>query len=364
MYHNPVEVIETDNWLKKSIEVEDKLKIRNPLVITSKGNLLRQKLSLKYKPESIFCDTRPDPTFESCKEAINFIDISKFDGVLAIGGGSVMDTAKVVMAYIGTGINDIKKLLKIKSSFKNKVPSIFIPTTHGTGSEVTMWGTIWNTTEKKKYSISHPDLYPSTAILDGQLTLSLPLTTSIVTIMDALSHSFESIWNKNANPISTKYAIEAIKVILSNVDKFKKNPKNNKIRTRILIASNKAGLAFSNTKTAAAHAISYPLTQYYGIPHGIAASMSLIPLLKINHDKISNILKDINRETNIRDSNELINKIKDIPKGIINFSLRQWGVNEFDIENTILPKCFTPGRMENNIIKLNLNDVRNILSEI
>ena len=142
---------------------------------------------------------------------------------------------------------------------------------------------------KKKYSISHPDLYPSSAILDGQLTLSLPLTTSIVTIMDALSHSFESIWNKNANPISTKYAIEAIKVILSNIDELKNNPKNNKIRTKILIASNKAGLAFSNTKTAASHAISYPLTQYYGIPHGIAASMPLIPLLKINHDKISNI---------------------------------------------------------------------------
>ena len=92
--------------------------------------------------------------------------------------------------------------------------------------------------------------------------------------------------------------------------------------------------------------------------------MPLIPLLKINHDKISNILKDINRETNIKDSNELIKKIKNIPKGIINFSLKQWGVNEFDIENTILPNCFAPGRMENNIIKLNLNDVRNILSEI
>ncbi len=149
MYHNPVEVIKTDNWLEKCRNFQKKLNFHNPLIITSKGNLSRQELSSKFNFESIFCDVKPDPTFKSCQKAINFIDISKFDGVIAIGGGSVMDTAKVVMASMGTGANGLPELLKITTPFRNKIPSIFIPTTHGTGSEVTMWGTIWDMIEKK-----------------------------------------------------------------------------------------------------------------------------------------------------------------------------------------------------------------------
>ena len=80
------------------------------------------------------------------------------------------------------------------------MPSIFIPTTHGSGSEVTMWGTVWNMKEKKKYSIAHLIFYPDYAILDGGLTLSLPIDISFSTTLDALSHSFEAIWNKNSNP--------------------------------------------------------------------------------------------------------------------------------------------------------------------
>ena len=109
-----------------------------------------------------------------------------------------------------------------------------------------MWGTVWNMDEKKKYSISHPNLYPSIAILDGKLTLTLPLDLSITTVMDALSHSFESIWNKNRNPTSVGYAIEAISLILENSEGLKQNPLDLEIRDKLLIAANKAGLAFSN----------------------------------------------------------------------------------------------------------------------
>ena len=157
---------------------------------------------------------------------INSIDSAKYDGVIAIGGGSVMDTAKVAMAYMRTGDCDLAELLTITELYENRVPSIFIPTTHGTGGEVTMWGTIWDIVEKKKYSISHPDLYPTAAILDGNLTLSLPLDISIIAVTDALSHSFEAIWNKNANATSTSYAIQAISLIIKNVRDLKDNTNN------------------------------------------------------------------------------------------------------------------------------------------
>jgi alcohol dehydrogenase class IV len=361
MYYNPVEVFETSNWSDKCKNFQENFGLNKPLVITSKGNLHRHNLSSLFEPDSIFSDIKPDPTFVSCQRAIDFIDISKFNCVIAIGGGSVMDTAKVAMACIGTGINQVSELLTITKPFDNAVPSVFIPTTHGTGSEVTMWGTIWNMDEKKKYSISHPDLYPNIAILDEGLTSSLPLDLSIITVMDALSHSFESIWNKNANPTSTSYAVEAITLIIKNIEKFKKNPNDLKIRKKLLIASNKAGLAFSNTKTAAAHSISYPLTVHYGIPHGIASSISLIPLLNMSKVLIMDSLKKICYNTDLT-FEELIKSISLIPQNLL-FSLKGWKV-PIDCLSLLAKESFTKGRMDNYLIELTKHKVKGILEKV
>ena len=286
MYFNPVKVIETSNWVKAVSRNLAELGVKNPLITTSPEIMQLQDIFSVFKQNLIYSNIGSNPTFESCKQAIDFSNKEEFDGIIAIGGGSVMDTAKTVMAALGTGVNDIKDLIKNDTPYKNRVPAIFIPTTHGTGSEVTMWGTIWNIKEKKKHSISHPDLYPDIAILDGSLTLNLPLDISLITVLDALSHSFEAIWNKNANPTSTDYAIKAICMILKNIENLKGNLSDLEVRFKLLKASNSAGLAFSNTKTAAAHSISYPLTSHFGIPHGIASSISLIPLLNINSKKL------------------------------------------------------------------------------
>ena len=181
MYNNPVDVINTNNWIKECNDSQIKLGIKNPILISSDGHLNRQNLKTIFPLKSIFCDVNTDPTFKSCQLAINFIKEKEFDGVIALGGGSVMDTAKTVKAAIASEIYDLSELLSLTETYKRSIPSIFIPTTHGTGSEVTMWGTIWNIDNKKKYSISHDDLYPDVAILDGNLTLSLPIDISIIT---------------------------------------------------------------------------------------------------------------------------------------------------------------------------------------
>jgi alcohol dehydrogenase class IV len=362
-YYNPVKVIKTDSWADECINAQKFLGIQNPLIVTSKGTFKRNNLFSVFSSTSMFCDIKPDPTFESCQNAIEFSNSSKFDGVIAIGGGSVMDTGKAVLASIGTGICNFIDLLIVTKPYVYKVPSIFIPTTHGTGSEVTMWGTIWNTEEKKKYSISHPDLYPNVAILDGNITSKLPLDISVTTALDALSHSFEAIWNKNANPKSTNYAIEAICLILTNIEKLKSDPHNIGLRNILLKAANLAGLAFSNTKTAAAHSISYPLTSHYGIPHGIASSLPLIPLLHINKKKIRKELNLIIDKLKISNISELELKINNIPKGVIKYSLSEWGVKKNEVD-LIVPECFTKSRMENNIVHLSLSQVRSILYDI
>ncbi len=363
MYYNPTKVIETNQWIKTLYIKLDELNVKRPLIISSPGIRKLKKLESEFDQSIIFSEIEPNPTFESCKHAISFSESRNFDGVIAIGGGSVMDTAKVVMASLGTKITDVRELVKIKSPYSHRIPAVFIPTTHGTGSEVTMWGTVWDMKEKKKYSISHPDLYPDIAILDGTLTLSLPLYISLTTILDALSHSFEAIWNKNANPTSTDYAIEAICLILQTINDFKENPNEIELRNVLLRASNFAGLAFSNTKTAAAHSISYPLTIRYGIPHGIACSLPLIPLLKINKPAIDQEISRIMNNLEIDRFSELEERIREIPGDTLKFRLREWGVKISELSD-LVNQSYTKERMENNITSLSKDQVYKLLEEI
>ncbi|MCJ7802718.1 MAG: phosphonoacetaldehyde reductase [Candidatus Marinimicrobia bacterium] len=363
MYYNPVKVIETNDWRSALTNSITKLNIKNPLVVASPGNVERNGLLKMFNGSIIFSDIENNPTFESCQRAIDFSRNNNFDGIIALGGGSVMDTAKTVMAASGNDIFSITDLLSDKLDFSNRIPAIFIPTTHGTASEVTMWGTIWNMTEKRKYSLAYPELYPDVAILDGSLTLSMPLVLSITTVLDALSHCFEAIWNKNANTQSTDYAIEGIRIILENVSQLKKNPQDIEIRNKLLKASNLAGLAFSNTKTAAAHSMSYPLTISYGIPHGIACSMPIIPLLKINEKAMQMELEKIYARLRIKDLSELEQSILQIPEGIIDFNLSKWGVKQAEIDD-IVEGSFTKSRMENNIVDLTSEDILSVVNSI
>ena len=362
MYHNPVKIIETHDWkriLEKSIL---ELNIRNPLFVTSKGNVIRNNLSDVINMGRIFTDIQNNPTFASCEKAINYVKNVKCDCIIALGGGSVMDTAKVMMAAIGTNIYDLRELIAFDTKFLNRIPSIFLPTTHGTASEVTMWGALWNMEEKQKYSLSHSSLYPDIAILDAKLTVAMDIQLSIITVLDALSHSFETIWNKNSNPKSLDYAFKSIKLILEEVPKLKKNPTNLGVRTKLLRASNLAGLAFSNTKTAAAHSISYPLTFSYDIPHGIACSLPIIPLLRLNKEAIEDEINKLLSFVNIN-YEELEKQILDIPKNVIDFKLSKWGIKSEDIDE-IVERSFTKSRISNNVIELSKKDVHQLLEQI
>ena len=199
-------------------------------------------------------------------------------------------------------------------------------------------------------------------ILDGNLTLSLPLDISITTVMDALSHSLEAIWNKNANHMSTDYAISAICSILGNAEALKQTSSDLSIRNKLLEASTTAGLAFSNTTTAAAHSMSYPLTIYYGIPHGVASSISLHPLLEINGKLIKEPLDKICNNLELT-YNELKQTIKAIPQGVIPYTLDEWDIPENQLTR-LAAESFTKGRMDNNIVDLSENQVLTILNEI
>jgi hypothetical protein len=198
--------------------------------------------------------------------------------LVAIGGGSVLDTAKALM--VGTADGSFEALIALLATGKAFTPHrikplIAIPTTAGTGSEVTPWATIWDRGAGKKYSLHLRETWAEAALVDPALTLSLPVGATLAAGLDALSHSLESIWNVNANPVSDTHAVTAARAVLATLPALVGDLGNLELRRRMSLAALQAGLAFSNTKTALAHSISYDMTLRHGLPHGIACSFTL-----------------------------------------------------------------------------------------
>ena len=198
--------------------------------------------------------------------------------IVAVGGGSALDTAKALM--VGTESGEFDALVTLLATGKPFTPHrvktlIAVPTTSGTGSEVTGWATVWNRAQGKKYSLHLPQTWPEAALVDPELTLSLPAGPTLSAGLDALSHALESIWNINANPVSDHHAVVAARLVLATLPALMRDMGDIELRRRMSLAALTAGLAFSNTRTALAHSISYDMTMHHGLPHGIACSFTL-----------------------------------------------------------------------------------------
>jgi len=235
------------------------------------------------KPAVIVRDVEPNPSFLGLEAACaSFGKASVVPQVIvALGGGSVIDTAKVLSAA-GSDFARVKNFLQGRASVSSlrNLPIIAVPTTAGTGSEVTCWATVWDTEAKKKYSLADERFYPEHAVLDPALTLGVPRGLTASTGLDALSHALESIWNVNANPVSANHAVFAASEIIEVLPRLVEHLDDVGLRERMMRASLFAGLAFSNTKTALAHSLSYYLTLHHGTVHGIACSFSLPVIMR------------------------------------------------------------------------------------
>lgn len=225
-------------------------------------------------------DVQPNPDVAQLRDTYErfWQQAGDCHAVIAVGGGSAIDTAKALI--VGTESGRFDELLALLATGKPFVPArskilIAAPTTAGTGSEVTPWATIWDSASHKKYSLHLECTWPKVAIVDPELMLTVPGGVTVSTGLDALSHALESVWNINANPVSDTFAISAIADILECLPLLRRDLSNKELRTRMALAALKAGLAFSNTKTALAHSISYEMTLHYGLPHGIACSFTL-----------------------------------------------------------------------------------------
>lgn len=281
-YHNPVQSIfgaGAVDRLPALLEGQKAALVIFPEA-RSIGLLARLTGLLGAQLARVIDDIRPNPDVAELRTTwTRFWRDSEPDEVLvAVGGGSVIDTAKVLMvANPSLDFEDMVRGLAGQVEFR---PTRFrrliaVPTTAGTGSEVTPWATVWDRSAQRKYSLHLPQTWPSQALIDPQLMLSLPAGVTLQSGLDALSHALEAIWNRNANPVSDTFAISAVQDTLEVLPVLMQDLSDLQARSAMALAALKAGMAFSNTKTALAHSLSYEMTLRYGLPHGIACSFPL-----------------------------------------------------------------------------------------
>ena len=230
------------------------------------------------KPLLVVDDIAPNPDIALLEtQTARFAELKEApEVVIALGGGSVIDSAKVFAAARGD-FAAMDAYLKKRAGAETITPwpLIAVPTTAGTGSEVTCWGTVWDNAGGVKFSLAHPALYPELSIVDPDLMVGKSRDLTIQTGLDALSHALESLWNRSANPVSMAHAVAAAKGVLTTLPALAGDLRDVELRERMARAATLAGFAFSNTKTAIAHSLSYPITLRHGVPHGIACSFSL-----------------------------------------------------------------------------------------
>lgn len=279
-YHNPVRVHAGAGILQ---QLPDWVSPGRRLLLTTEG-FTRRGLTEHVRqllPSVHFLvhdEVTPNPELEDLEQITRRYRHQELDGILALGGGSVLDAAKVLAVTLPSGLeNPLNQVLRQsgRQAWEKKIPLMAIPTTSGTGAEITPFATVWDQSEHKKYSVTGDLIFPDMAVLDPELTLSLPEKETLYTGLDAVSHALESLWNVNRTPVTAGFAIQALELAVEALPAVLRNLADLGARRDMQNASLLAGLAISQTRTAIAHSISYPLTSHYLVPHGLACSFTL-----------------------------------------------------------------------------------------
>lgn len=229
----------------------------------------------------LFQGVEPEPRIEVVTESTNFVQDSKADMIVGLGGGSALDVAKAT-AVMCTNPGPIKAYTGVNLVPKPGLPTILIPTTAGTGSEVTSIAALSDTEAKVKIGVVSDYMFAKLAVLDPLLTVQLPPEITASTGLDALIHAIESYVGKQATLITEPLALSAIQLIAKYLRRAYANGSDMEARDGMLTASLIAGLAFANTQTGAAHACGMSLGGRFHIPHGIATSLMLPAVMKFN----------------------------------------------------------------------------------
>ena len=289
-----------------------------------------------------------NPTVEQLFETYQATRDFAPEVVVAVGGGSILDVGKSLCCLYGTDLphaDSLRRLIEEKSYGHPAARWIGVPTTAGTGSEVTCWATIWDPERDAKRSVECRENYAFAALVDPELAAGMPVTLAVSSALDAAAHAVESYWAKGTNAVSRGLALEAIRTIMGHMDGLLAGTME--AHEAMARGSMLAGLAFSNTKTTACHSISYPLTMHCGIPHGAAVSMLLGPVFQLNAQALARP-EPLLDALGVSSPEELAEKVC----GILRRSGQPATLKEWGAQREELPRLarlgMTKGRADNN----------------
>ena len=369
MFYNPVRIHFGSAALS---ELPKLIGASNPALITTPGMISRGSAesvthALGRSDIAVFSDVQPNPTIASITRAASAVLDSSPDVLIAVGGGSTIDTAKGVAAIASPGCSGPDWLgghLRNKTPFPDEfmpLSIVAIPTTAGTGSEVTMWGTVWDEIDGSKYSVAHPMLFPEAALLVPELTLSAPKELTLFSALDAISHCMESIWNRGASPVSDAAAVAGIEKILSALDTVLQRPDDLPGRRTLQEGALFGGLAISSNATALAHSMSYPITAQFGMPHGLACSFTLPEVIRFNGEHAADRIQLIGNTLGASGVEETAKRLEalfirwEVPAHVRRY------VGDHPV-TSLKDRLIAPGRASNNIRDATADDALGIVN--
>lgn len=297
-YCNRVKIVSGHGVLETIPGFLSELKSKNPMIITDKGidavGLIDVVVdAIKFKPSRIYCNVPPDSDLQTIKEIASEYRKGGCDAILAIGGGSVIDTAKGVNILVSLGGDNLMKYAGAGKVNTKLNPLIAIPTTSGTGSEVTLAAVIADHERKVKLGFVSYNLLPDIAILDSRMTRTLPAHITALTGMDALTHACEAYTCLAKNPISDGNALLAIRLISNNLLKAIHDPNDLDARLALANGSALAGAAFSNAMVGMVHTLGHATGGVCNVAHGTCMSIFLPYGLEYNLKKTAHLTAEL-----------------------------------------------------------------------
>lgn len=382
----PVKVIAGHAALEHIPYELSSLGAKRPMIITDKGVRTNNLLapieaafsSTEVEVGFIFDDVPPDSSLETVRAVAQAYRTNNCDAIIAVGGGSVIDTAKASNILVTEGGDDLTKYSGAHNLPRPLKPFFVIPTTSGTGSEVTMVAVVSDNQKHVKMAFASNYLMPHAAILDPRMTQTLPPHLTAMTAMDAMTHAVEAYTCMAANPISDAYATAAIKKISANLFNVLDNPSDAQGRLELAQASTMAGIAFSNSMVGIVHSLGHALGAVAHLPHGLCMNLFLPYVLEynkdVNGDKIADLLlplagADIYAQTpaNQRANKaiEFLNTMRDriytltkLPR-----TLSETGKVSKEQFEEIAEKALNDGSIIYNLKEANFKDLKSILEK-
>lgn len=324
------------------------------------------------KEYQIFDNVKAEPSWQDAQDGVIQAKNYQCDLMIGIGGGSVIDTAKICSLLIGTD-KDVKDLLENPVCCKKRIPTLMIPTTCGTGAEATCNAIVAIPEEQTKQGIVNQSMIPDYVILDPQMIRKIPKQIIASSGVDALAHVVECYTSKKATALSDMYAAEGAKLIFHNIEKAYKNEDDMDAKEKMLIGAFYGGIAITGSGTTAVHALSYPLGGKYHIAHGVSNAILFAHVMRFNKDacetQLGNLCDAVYPEKSQLATEEkadyIIRRIEEIVKNTdIPTDLNKFGVKKEDMDFLVEAGSRQQRLLVNNRKELTKEDIKNIYAKV